>query len=235
MKGVRVNALASFVLASVGALSMPAHAMEGQGGAAPAYAMLHQGGYVAFDPTKPLYVVSHDDQGRLVRYVLRPGARELVLDGAVQPFEDSGEFRLTKKSGKLRIYTSTPYDHLIRDASRRHGVHEALVRAVIHAESTFNPRAVSPKKAMGLMQLIPSTARRFNVDDPFDPAKNIDGGTRYLRVLLDMFGRIDYAVAAYNAGENRIFEYKGIPPFQETREYVDRVLNLFQGYKEVVG
>lgn len=194
------------------------------------YAVLPHGGFVAFDPQRPLYIVTQDERGRMIRYVLKPGSRQLEPDGPEFRVEASFE-KVSPSQLKLR----TPYDDLIRAASVRHGVDEALVRAVIHAESGFNPQARSPKSAMGLMQLIPSTAQRFGVDDPYDPVKNVYGGTRYLRELLDMFGRLDHAVAAYNAGEGRVMKYNGIPPFEETRDYVRRVLSLFKGYKEAMG
>lgn len=125
------------------------------------------------------------------------------------------------------------FNELIAGASRAHNIDPDLVRAIVHAESGFNPRAQSPKNAMGLMQLIPSTAKRFGVDDPFNPAQNIAGGTRYLRELLNLFnGNVVLAVAGYNAGEGAVQKYGGIPPYQETQEYVRRVAKLYKGYKD---
>ncbi|MFW5954182.1 MAG: lytic transglycosylase domain-containing protein [Guyparkeria sp.] len=110
-------------------------------------------------------------------------------------------------------------------------VDPALVRAVIHAESAFRPDAVSPKGASGLMQLMPATAERFDVADRFDPDQNIAGGVAYLALLLDMFdGNLELAVAAYNAGENAVTRHDGIPPYQETRTYVKRVMQLQAAY-----
>lgn len=104
-----------------------------------------------------------------------------------------------------------------------------LVLAVIGTESNFNPKAKSPKNAQGLMQLIPETAQRFNVRDTFDPAQNIKGGITYLRWLLAYFrGDVALAAAGYNAGEGAVDRYKGVPPYQETREYVKRILSLFR-------
>lgn len=104
------------------------------------------------------------------------------------------------------------------------GVENSLVHSVIGAESAYNPNAVSPKGAQGLMQLIPSTARRFGVSDAFNPAENILGGVRYLRFLLDYYqGDYTRTIAAYNAGEGAVDKYKGIPPYRETRNYVSQV------------
>jgi len=120
------------------------------------------------------------------------------------------------------------YNSLILDAARKFDVDAALVSAVIKAESDFNPRALSPKGARGLMQLMPGTARRFGVTNSYDPEANIYGGTRYLRWLLDTFDRnADLAVAAYNAGEGNVWKYKGVPPFRETVHYLQRIARHF--------
>jgi soluble lytic murein transglycosylase-like protein len=114
---------------------------------------------------------------------------------------------------------------LIRQAARRHGVSPALVRAVVAVESGFDPRAVSAKGARGLMQLMPATAAELNVDNVYDPAQNLEGGTRYLRTLLDRFdGDRRLALAAYNAGAEAVRRHGGMPPYAETREYVHKVL-----------
>ena len=109
-------------------------------------------------------------------------------------------------------------------SARRHGVDPLLVKAVILAESAGRRWATSPKGAMGLMQLLPATARRFGVPDPFDPAQNVAGGTRYLRWLLDRFGGdVTLALAGYNAGEGAVERHGGVPPYRETRNYVRSV------------
>lgn len=118
-----------------------------------------------------------------------------------------------------------PYGDLIDRSSRAHGVDTRLVRAVIKVESAYQPRARSRAGAMGLMQLMPATARRYAVRRPYDPAANIDAGTRHLRSLLDRFP-LDLALAAYNAGEAAVARFQGIPPYPETRDYVSRVLQL---------
>jgi len=116
------------------------------------------------------------------------------------------------------------FDQHILDAASGNRVSPDLVRAVVQVESAFDHRAVSSKGAQGLMQLMPATARRLGVANAFDPRQNLFGGARYLRQLLDMFdGNLDYALAAYNAGENAVLRYGGIPPYKETREYVRRV------------
>jgi len=118
----------------------------------------------------------------------------------------------------------TPFDTLIATAAREHGVDEELIAAVIVAESNFDPRAVSPKNARGLMQLMPDTAKRLGVRDVFDPAQNIHAGTRYLRELLDRYHNdLLLTLAAYNAGPERVTQHGGVPPFPETRDYIARV------------
>ena len=122
------------------------------------------------------------------------------------------------------------YSEEIDRASSDHDVDPALVRAVIHAESAFNPYAVSPKGARGLMQLMPATARMLGVKNSFSPGSNIWGGTKYLAQLLRRFRNESHAIAAYNAGEVPVNRYNGVPPYSETREYVRRVLSLKKQY-----
>lgn len=118
----------------------------------------------------------------------------------------------------------TPYDTLISAAALRHRLDERLISSVIAIESNFDPRAISPRNARGLMQLMPETARRLGVTDIFDPEQNINAGTRYLRELLDRYsGDLTLALAAYNAGPERVTQYRGVPPFPETRAYLSRI------------
>jgi hypothetical protein len=120
---------------------------------------------------------------------------------------------------------NTAIDHLIRLNGSRYGVDPYLVFLVIEQESRFHPRAVSPKGARGLMQLMPGTARRFGVKNSFDIAENIKGGTQYLRELMDMFGgQVNLVLASYNAGEGAVLKYgRNVPPYRETREYVKKI------------
>lgn len=122
-----------------------------------------------------------------------------------------------------RSFRPTAYDDLIAEHASRHALHPDFVRAVIQAESAFNPYARSPKGAMGLMQLMPSTAAEYRVRNAYDPAENIRGGTVYLRQLLDKFGSEQLALAAYNAGPGAVDKYDGVPPYRETKEYVRKV------------
>jgi hypothetical protein len=109
-----------------------------------------------------------------------------------------------------------------------HGVSADLVRAVVQTESAFNPLAVSPVGAQGLMQLMPETQRQFGVEDPFDPRQNVFGGVRYLSHLLDRFnGNVALALASYNAGPRKVERFKAIPPYRETRNYVRKIHDLF--------
>ena len=134
------------------------------------------------------------------------------------------------KVGVVRPAVHVSYEDHVRQASTRYGVPERLVTAVIRAESGFNPRAVSPKGARGLMQLMPQTASLLGVRDSFDPAENIDGGVRHLRGLIERFGNnLPLAIAAYNAGENAVTQHRGIPPYPETQGYVQKVLLFFNG------
>ncbi|PYN32987.1 MAG: lytic transglycosylase [Candidatus Rokuibacteriota bacterium] len=133
-------------------------------------------------------------------------------------------------AGWLKLPGGDPswYMTEIRGAAERYGVPEQLVSAVIRVESAFNPRAVSSKGARGLMQLMPETASVLGVRNMFDPYENIDGGVRHLRGLIDRFGQnLPLALAAYNAGEKAVTAYQGIPPYPETRDYVTRILRLF--------
>lgn len=136
---------------------------------------------------------------------------------------------------KLQLASSVnpaEYDQIIASCASKYGVNPSLIKAVIHAESGYNPNAISRKGASGLMQLMPGTARSLKVSNSFDPKDNVEGGVKYLRFLLDTFrGDVSLAVAAYNAGLNKVAKYGGIPPYNETRTYVNRVLSYMQSYQ----
>jgi soluble lytic murein transglycosylase-like protein len=142
-----------------------------------------------------------------------------------------------KKDRKLRtsfrlVGNPAEYEALIDRYATEYRVDKSLVKAVIHAESGYNPNAVSRKGAQGLMQLMPKTAEHLKVADSLDPAQNIKGGVRYLRFLLDTCkGDETMALAAYNAGLSRVAQYNGVPPFSETRNYVEKVLTYRRNYK----
>jgi soluble lytic murein transglycosylase-like protein len=125
------------------------------------------------------------------------------------------------------------YAQDVAQIATQYNLDPALMHAVISAESAYNPYAVSPKGAMGLMQLMPDTARRFGVYNPYDPIANMHGGARYLRWLIDRFNNTPLALAAYNAGEGAVENYgNSIPPYQETQTYVTRVLSFYNYYRQ---
>ena len=128
--------------------------------------------------------------------------------------------------------TSVAFDELIRSASGRYNVDADLIRAVIKTESDFNTNARSNKGAMGLMQLMPDTARLHNVSDAYDPNENVEGGVRHLRMLLERYqGDLELSLAAYNAGAGAVEKHGGIPPYSETREYVRKVLRFYDAFR----
>jgi soluble lytic murein transglycosylase len=129
-------------------------------------------------------------------------------------------------------YSIESYDDVIAEAARLHGISASLVKAMIHVESYFNPRAVSKKGAMGLMQIMPENLGPLNISDPFDPWENIMGGTRYFRAMLERFNfQLPLALAAYNAGPGAVERYNDIPPYKETEDYVKKVMRFYQIYK----
>ena len=130
-------------------------------------------------------------------------------------------------SQETDVLESTPYGEIIAAVSEAHGVDPMLVRALIQVESNYRPRARSPKGAMGLMQLMPSTAREYKVRNPFEPRANIEAGIKHLKSLIDRFaGKVELGLAAYNAGEGAVKKFNGVPPYRETRNYVSKILSL---------
>ena len=164
-----------------------------------------------------------------VKRVLRE--RKLPLMRTVPPPTPGYYYRPVSRLSPLGNVGPTSYDQLIRETAARYDLEYALVKAVIKAESSFNRMAVSPKGALGLMQLMPKTARMHGVRNVFMPHENIEGGCRHLRMLHDRYrGNIPLIVAAYNAGERRVDQARGVPNIVETREYLARVLRYRLAY-----
>lgn len=132
---------------------------------------------------------------------------------------------------QVRVPRERDYDRLIVKIAARYRMEPALVKAVIATESNFKPNAVSRVGAQGLMQLMPATAESLGVDRPFGVVENMDGGVRYLRSMLDRYGDLTRALAAYNAGPTAVDRYNGVPPYRETQAYVKRVLEYYRGYR----
>ena len=157
-------------------------------------------------------------------------------DGVIH-FTDAprdARYRKLPESDRRRAAVGAPrrweYDGLIGLTAREHEVEPALVKAVIAAESNFDPEAVSRKGAQGLMQLMPVTATDLGVEDPLLPTENVRGGTRYLRLMLDRYGDLERALAAYNAGPAAVDRFGGVPPYRETQAYVRRVMAYYRHY-----
>lgn len=170
-------------------------------------------------PARAQIYTWRDANGQLVLSNVKPGTTAPVTSYSVPQAEGVRTTRFVEPD------TSQPFDDIIENAATRHGVRKDLVRAVIQVESAFNPRAVSSKGAMGLMQLMPATARQFGVANAFNPVDNIRGGVAYLRQLLDRYNNDErLALAAYNAGPGAVDRHgQTVPPFRETRDYVSRV------------
>lgn len=206
---VAAPASAEIVFLSSGrTLSIAAHRVDGDH----IVLTLRSGGEVTCD--KDLIARIEPDE---VPYVDpdAPKAQESAPTAAAQADQDDG------------LLDGTPYGEIIAAASEAHGVNPMLVRALIQVESKFRPTARSRKGAMGLMQLMPSTVREYNLRNPFEPKANIEAGIKHLKTLIDRFGSsIELGLAAYNAGPGAVEKFNGVPPYRETRNYVSRILSL---------
>jgi soluble lytic murein transglycosylase-like protein len=187
---------------------------------------------------RTLSVKGHEIKGDSIVLTLRSGAEvtcdrslverisadEVPYPEPVRPATAVADPQSPEASGLLQ---TTPYGEIISSMAEAHGVDPLLVRALIQVESNYKPRARSPKGAMGLMQIMPATARVYNVRNPFDPKANIEAGIKHLKSLIDRFGGgVELALAAYNAGEGAVSKFNGVPPYRETKSYVSRILAL---------
>lgn len=185
-----------------------------------------------------LSVKNHRIDGDAIILTLRSGG-EVTCDKSLiekieadevpypEPVEavQAGSAPATENLADLSLLESTPYGEIITSVSQAHGVDPMLVRALIQVESGYKTKARSRKGAMGLMQLMPSTARAYNVRNAYDPRANIAAGVKHLKTLIDKFG-VELALAAYNAGPGAVQKFNGIPPYRETRNYVSRILSI---------
>jgi|SoiMethySBSTD1v2_1073268.scaffolds.fasta_scaffold888215_2 soluble lytic murein transglycosylase-like protein len=189
-----------------------------------------------FGDARPMSVASHRFEGDRIIVVLRGGGemsfdRALVTNIAADevPYTEDATAETHEQNvavvASRGLVAKTAYDPIIERAATRHDVDARIVKAVIQVESAFQPRARSSKGAMGLMQLMPKTAREYKARNPYDPTSNIEAGTKYLKRLLDEF-ELPLALAAYNAGEGAVRRFGGIPPYAETQAYVTKILGL---------
>jgi len=190
---------------------------------------------IFFDADHSMSVKSHRFEGESIIVTLRSGGemtfnKELITRIAPDevPYDEPQAAQEPVVQYQVELVEAPrAYAPIIETASVRHGVPVKLLKAVIQTESAYQPRARSAKGAMGLMQLMPATARQFQARNPYDPRANIEAGTRYLRSLLDRF-ELPLALAAYNAGEQAVMRFNGIPPYPETQDYVRRILALLR-------
>lgn len=179
-----------------------------------------------------LHITGYERTGNRVKLTVAGGSLEVAASD-VASIEPEENFVPNPPQAPPAADANAPFGKLIHEAAAKHGVDENLVTDVIAAESNFNPRAVSRKQALGLMQLLPVTAARYSVVNIFDPAQNIDAGTHYLKDLLAQYnGNLPLALAAYNAGPQMVDRYRGVPPFRETQSYVKKITANLQKTKK---
>jgi hypothetical protein len=181
-------------------------------GARADYALLRSG--------SRLHVTGYELDGDRVRLMVKGGVVEIAASDLIDVEPED----IFPAPPPPNVDFGVRYAKLIHAAAQKHGMDEKLIAHVIAAESNFDPKAVSHKRALGLMQLLPQTAMRYAVADVFDPAQNIEGGTHYLKDLLERYkGNLSLALAAYNAGPDMVDRYGGVPPFAETQNYVKQI------------
>ena len=179
--------------------------------------------YIVLQSGERIHVTGYERMGDTLRLTMPGGTLEIPVDALVRVDPEDTFMPVEVK------LLDVPYAKFIADSARAHGVAPELVASVIAVESNFNPNAVSWRSARGLMQLMPETAARFGVTRIFDPQQNIDAGTRYLKELLLRYnGDLALTLAAYNAGPDRVEQYRTIPPYRETRDYVRRVTEKYR-------
>ncbi len=190
--------------------------------------ILPEGGFMrvtSYEVEDDLLHVTLASGGRMTMPLLR--IERIIADEFVEPPIEEPEIpRFSLRFDESQAPPDTPYGDLIYSAAERHSLNPRLLAAVVRAESAFDPRAISPKGARGLMQLMPATAQRFGLKshEVFEPAKSLDAGARYLDWLAKRFDeRLSWVLAAYNAGEGTVDRYKGVPPYRETRNYLRRI------------
>jgi hypothetical protein len=186
---------------------------------------------------RTLSIKSHHADGDLLVMTLRTGGEvtcakslvdRIVPDEVPHPDPEPEQEPAATEPDTADVQSllqATPYGEIISAMSEAHGVDPLLVRALIQVESKYNPRARSSRGAMGLMQLMPQTAREYKVRNPYDPRANIEAGIKKLKTLIDKWG-VELALAAYNAGEGAVMRFNGVPPYRETRSYVSRILSI---------
>jgi hypothetical protein len=191
---------------------------------------------VVLSSGRTISVRGHEIKGESIVLTLRTGGQvtcdrsliEKILPDEVpypEPEPAASDQAADQNPDAGSVLQQTPYGEIISSMSEAHGVDPLLVRALIQVESNYQPRARSRKGAIGLMQLMPSTVKVYNVRNPFDPRANIEAGIKHLKTLIDRFG-VELALAAYNAGEGAVEKFNGVPPYRETRNYVSRILAL---------